>query len=145
MGDRVFDKDFNQVFDSLTVAMASLGVHVENMERQSGYISARGNLLPPEQTKQLRREQLVEWCRLTGDDPDLLEVRGQYDMDPDFMGGMIQRMMTGLMISLVKQGEKQTKVRLRFANAFYPKYVEECYKVVWPAIDKQIFVDKATR
>lgn len=143
-GDRVFDKEFDQVFDSLTIALATLGVHIENMERQSGYISARGNLLRPEQTKQLRHDGLVEWCRLNGDDPSLLEVRGKYHMDPAFGIGM-HNMMTGLTISLVKQSEKQTKVKLRFANLYYPKQLEECYNVTWPAIDKQIFLDKATR
>lgn len=143
-GDRVFDKEFDQVFDSLTIALATLGVHIENMERQSGYISARGNLLRPEQTKQLRHDGLVEWCRLSGDDPSLLEVRGKYNMDPAWGIGM-HNMMTGLTISLVKQSEKQTKVKLRFANLYYPKQLEECYNVTWPAIDKQIFLDKATR
>lgn len=144
-GDRIFDKDFEQVFDSLTVALATLGVHVENMERQSGYISARGNLLPPEQTKQLRHDQLVEWCNLTGNDADLLEVKGKYNMDPDMMGGMMEKMMTGLTISLVKKSEQQTEIKLRFSGLYYPKKLEECYNVVWPAIDKQIFLDKATR
>jgi hypothetical protein len=143
LGDRVFDRDFNRVFDSLVVAMATLGVHVDNMERQSGYVSATGNLLPPDLAMQLRRDEAVEWCKLTGNDPDLLDVRKTYDMDPDSMASMTKSMI-GLTISLVRQGDKQTKVKLRFANAYYPKYVEECYKAVWPAIDKQMFVDKGT-
>jgi hypothetical protein len=143
MGDRVFDKKFDRVFDSITVAMANLGTHVENMERQSGYISARGNLLPPEQTKQLRREYLVEYCKLNGYDVSLLDKKGdQYDMDVDVAGGMMSNMMTGLTISLVKQADNQTKVKLRFANTYYPRLLEEYYKVVWPALDKQIFLDK---
>jgi hypothetical protein len=143
MGDRVFDKSFDRVFDSITVAMANLGTHVENMERQSGYISARGNLLPPDQAKQLRREYLVEYCKLNGYDVSLLDRKGKYDMgvDPDMMGGMTN-MMTGLTISLAKQGDNQTKVKLRFANTYYPRLLEEYYKVVWPALDKQIFLDK---
>src|SRR5688572_20871679 len=40
MGDRVFDKDFDRVFDSVTVALATLGANVNNMERQSGYITS---------------------------------------------------------------------------------------------------------
>jgi len=47
LGDRIFDKDFDRVFDSLTVALASMGMTVDNMERQSGYIAAHGGLLPP--------------------------------------------------------------------------------------------------
>jgi hypothetical protein len=143
MGDRVFDKKFDRVFDSIIVAMANLGVHVENMERQSGYISARGNLLPPDQTKQLRREYLVEYCKLNGYDVSLLDKKGdQFEIDVDVTGGMMANMMTGLTISLVKQGDNQTKVKLRFANTYYPRLLEEYYKVVWPALDKQIFLDK---
>jgi len=144
MGDRVFDKSFDRVFDSIITAMANLGTHVENMERQSGYISARGNLLPPDQTKQLRREYLVEYCKLNGYDVSLLDKKGdQSDMiDVDVTGGMMSNMMTGLTISLVKQGDNQTKVKLRFANTYYPRLLEEYYKVVWPALDKQIFLDK---
>ncbi|MGA2171779.1 MAG: hypothetical protein ABSG82_02030 [Sedimentisphaerales bacterium] len=144
MGDRVFDKSFDRVFDSVVVAMANLGTHVENMERQSGYISARGSLLPPDQTKQLRREYLVEYCKLNGYDTGLLDKQGgQSDMmDVDVTGGMMEHMMTGLTITLVKQSENQTKVKLRFANTYYPALLQEYYKAVWPAIDKQIFLDK---
>jgi hypothetical protein len=142
MGDRVFDKSFDRVFDSVIVAMANLGAHVENMERQSGYISARGGLLPPDQTKQLRREALLEYCKLNGYDPGLLDKKGQDILDPDAAGGMMEHMMTGLTIALVKQGENQTKVKLRFANTYYPALLQEYYKAVWPAIDKQIFLDK---
>jgi len=142
LGDRVFDKNFDRVFDSVIVAMANLGAHVENMERQSGYISARGNILPPDQTKQLRREYLVEYCKLNRYDASLLDKKGQYDMDPDMGSGMMANTMTGLTISLVKQGDNQTKVKLRFTNTYYPRLLEEYYKVVWPALDKQIFMDK---
>jgi hypothetical protein len=144
LGDRVFDKECNRVFDSLTVALASLGAHVENMERQSGYISARGTLLPPDRAKQLRRDGLVEWCRINGYDPDLLEVRGKYSVDPDVGGGMMEQMGITMTISLVKQSNKQTKVKLRFTGVYYPPYLSELYQVVWPALDKQIFMDKGT-
>jgi hypothetical protein len=73
VGDRVFDKDFNRVFDSLTVAIAGMGMTVDNMERQSGYIAAHGQLLPPERTKQLRTEEMTAWCRAKGYDPSLFD------------------------------------------------------------------------
>jgi hypothetical protein len=117
---------------------------VDNMERQSGYIAAHGQVLPPERAKQLRSEELTAWCQAKGYAPSLLERRGKYDMDPDMMGGMMSRYMTTLTISLVKQSEKQTKAKLRFNGIYYPPTLEACYKVVWPGIDKQIFVDKGT-
>lgn len=145
LGDRVFDKDFNRVFDSLTVAVASMGMTVDNMERQSGFIAARGLLLSPERTKQLRTDQLTEWCRAKGYDLSLLENRGgQADMiDPEMYSGMQQRGGT-ITISLVKQSDKQTKVKLRFNGIYYPPMLEESYKAIWPALDKQIFMDKGT-
>jgi hypothetical protein len=144
LGDRAFDKDFNRVFDSLTVALASMGMTVENMERQSGFIAARGQLLPPERAKQLRSEELTAWCRANGYDSSLLERRGKYEIDPDMGSGMMQRFVTTLTISLVKQSEKQTKVKLRFNGVYYPKTLQEFYTAVWPALDKQIFIDKGT-
>lgn len=142
MGDRVFDKSFERVFDSVTVALASMDVKVDSMERQSGYIGATGMILPPDRIKQLRREQLLEYCQIKGLDPTLLDKsKDDFGIDPDTMGGM-ERMMAGMTISLVKQGPNKTKVKLRFKGVYYPKTLEECYKIVWPAIDKQIFLDK---
>lgn len=143
LGDRIFDKDFNRVFDSLTVALASMGMTVDNMERQSGYIAAHGQLLPPERDKQLRSSEVTAWCRANGYDPSLLERRGKYNIDPDMARGMM-RFSTTLTISLVKQSEKQTKVKLRFNGVYYPETLEESYKAAWPGIDKQIFIDKGT-
>src|SRR5918994_1388887 len=48
MGDRVFDKDFDRVFDSLTIALGTLEANVNNMERQSGYITSAVPRLNPE-------------------------------------------------------------------------------------------------
>ncbi len=142
IGDRVFDKSFSRVFDSLTVAIASIGMTVDNMERESGYIVARGQILPPAQSKQLRSEELTAWCVAKGYNPSLLEQRGKYGMDPDMMSGMMQHTGITLTISLVKQSENQTKVKLRFNGVYYPKKLEEYYKIVWPKLDKQIFIDK---
>lgn len=149
LGDRVFDKNINRIFDSLTVAVASMGMTVDNMERQSGYIAAHGPLLPPERTKQLRKEEATEWCRANGYDPSLLERRGQMDDMIDAEGPLFTGMQQGggtVTISLVKQSDKQTKVKLRFNGAFYlyPPMLEESYKAIWPALDKQIFMDKGT-
>jgi hypothetical protein len=144
LGDRVFDKEFNRVFDSLTVALASMGMTVDNMERQSGYIVAHGEILRPERVKQIRSEELIAWCRAKGYDPSLLEHRGKFDIDPDMGGSVMQRVGTTLTISIVKQSEKQTKVKLRFNGVYYPKTVEESYAALWPALDKQIFMDKGT-
>lgn len=112
------------------------------MERESGYIAAYGQILPPAQSKQLRSEELSTWCVAKGYDRSLLEQRGNDTLDPDMAGGMMQQFGSTLTISLVNQSENQTKVKLRFNGIYYPKKLEECYKIVWPKLDKQIFIDK---
>jgi hypothetical protein len=42
----------------------------------------------------------------------------------------------------VRQAASQTKVKIRFDNIYYPRLVEEYYKLVWTTVDKQIFLDK---
>ena len=144
LGDRVFDKDFDRVFDSLTVGLASMGLTVGNMDRQSGYMSAHGQLLSPDTYKQLRSEEMVAWCKAKGYDPSLVERRDKDVIDPDMAGGMLARCFTALTVALVRQSEKQTKVKLRFNGIYYPRTLEESYRSVWPGIDKQIFIDKGT-
>jgi len=142
MGDRVFDKDFDRVFDSITVALASLEANVNNMERTSGYITTGLPRLNPQRTDQLHKAMLVDYCKHNGYDPSLLEKKGPYDMDVDMFAGMSMKQQA-MTISLVKQTPTQTKVKIRFANVNYPPELQEYYKVVWPAIDKQIFLDRA--
>ena len=57
--------------------------------------------------------------------------------------GMMTRGMAGLTLSLTRQGPKQTKVKLRFDNVYYPEALDEYYKLVWAAVDKQMFLDTA--
>lgn len=141
MGDRVFDKDFDRVFDSLTVALATLEANVNNMERQSGYITSAVPRLNPERAEQLRKASMRDFATHHGYDPKLLDKEGAYDLDLDSMTGMA-RIGQAMTISLVKQSPTQTKVKIRFANVNYPPELTEYYKVVWPAIDKQIFLDR---
>lgn len=49
----------------------------------------------------------------------------------------------GLTLSMVKQGVRQTKVKLRFDGVYYRRRVDELYKKVWAEVDKQMFLDKA--
>ena len=158
-GDRVFDKSFNRIFDSMTVALATLECQVQNMERASGYITATLPALPPQQRDQLRAESLRTYAEAKGYSPRLLdpprrkvEVAGRQpipvvDVDDlfDLEGtlGMMERNIGGVTLSLVRQGEKQTKVKLRFDKVYYPSQVQEFYRMVWAAVDKQIFLDQA--
>lgn len=143
MGDRVFDKDFNRVFDSLTVAIASLGSRVQNMERQSGYIAASAPSLPPARQQALSHEGMQDYVRQKGYDPRILEKQGQYDtFDVESIAGMQGRYASGMTVSMVRQTASQTKVKIRFDNIYYPRLVEEYYKIVWATVDKQIFLDK---
>jgi hypothetical protein len=144
MGDKVFDKPFDRVFDSLTIALASMEANVNNMERQSGYITAAVPRLNPERAEQLRKQSMIDYCKHNGYDPKLLDKEGPYEIDLEAMTGPMSKIGQAMTISLVKQSPTQTKVKIRFANVNYPPELQEYYKVVWPAIDKQIFLDRNT-
>jgi hypothetical protein len=140
VGDRVFDKGFDRVFDSMITTLASLGCRVNNMERASGYLTSSLPQLPPEQQEGLRKDALAQYAQAKGYPPSVLQ-KGPYDFD---MGAMMERQGgAGLTLSMVKQGARQTKVKLRFDGAYYPRQVEELYKKVWAEVDKQMFLDKA--
>jgi hypothetical protein len=81
--------------------------------------------------------------RAKGYDPRLLEKQGQYDtFDVESLSGMQGRYVAGMTVSMVRQAASQTKVKIRFDNIYYPRLVEEYYKLVWTTVDKQIFLDK---
>jgi len=149
-GDRVFDKDFGRVFDSLVVALGNLELTVKSMERTSGFISANGITLPPSEARQMSREAVNEWCNQNGYDSTILdkqlkteEIRGMVTMlDSAGMMGKYEKAQKTLTFQLVKMGDNQTKVKLRFSDVYYPGEVENYYKLVWQAVDKQIFVDQ---
>jgi hypothetical protein len=144
VGDRVFDKSFDQVFDGMVVALATLGARVNNMDRTSGYITASIPDLGPERTQQLHREALSEYAQAKGYPPSVLQKQGPYDnMDVTLGQNMMGRMGgSGLTLTMVRQGPKQTKVKLRFDNVYFPKTSQELYRSVWVAVDKQMFLDK---
>jgi hypothetical protein len=140
LGDRQFDKQFDRVFDSMVTALATLGCRVQNMERASGYITASIPELPPEQLQTLQKDGTRQYAVAKGYKADILDHKSGFDIDPNIMMG---RYVSGLTLSMVKQGPELTKVKLRFDNVYYPTLVEEYYAVVWHAVDKQMFLDKA--
>jgi hypothetical protein len=143
MGDRVFDKDFDRVFDSVTVALATLGANVNNMERQSGYITSAVPALDPERERRLQMQGAREYCKFHKYDPSLLEKGKDDEFGMDvFMMTNMTRFGQAMTISMVRQGKQQTKVKVRFSGVHYPGQLEEYYKHVWAAIDKQIFLDR---
>ena len=141
LGDRQFDKPFDRVFDSMTVALATLGCRVQNMERISGYITASIPELPPEQLKALQKQGTRQYVVAKGYPADILDRKTGAFETPD-MSAMVNQWRGGLTLSMVKQGPELTKIKLRFDNIYYPGLVEEYYAVVWRAVDKQIFLDK---
>ncbi len=143
VGDRVFDRSFERVFDSMTVALATLGSRVNNMERVSGYITASIPDLGPAKLGAMRQDAMRQYAVAKGYPPSAAEKGGGlFDMDAD-IGSSMTRHMSGLTLSLVRQGARQTKVKLRFDNVFYPALVNEYYKVVWAGVDKQMFLDQS--
>lgn len=145
VGDRVFDKPFDSVFEGMVVALATLGSRVNNMDRSSGYITASIPDLGPERTQQLHQEALGEYAQAKGYPPSVLQRQGPYDnMDVTMGQNMMSRMGgSGLTLTMVRRSPTQTKVKLRFDNVYYPKTSQELYRFVWTAVDKQMFLDKA--
>jgi hypothetical protein len=140
IGDRVFDKSFDRTFDSMIIALANLGCRVNNMERISGYITSSLPELPPELSEQLKKQALSEYARAKGYPASLVETRSPFNVN--MAGVMAEKMTAGVTLTMSRQGNEQTKVKLRFNNVYYPRTVEELYKRVWDAVDKQIFLDR---
>lgn len=146
-GDRIFDMDFGRVFDSLVVAVSTLELDVSNMERTSGYIQSGGISLPPSEAKAMTREAMGAWCKEKGFDPSVLDQeykdkQGVWPTTEASVTAKLEKTPQKLTFQLIKMGEDQTKVKLRFSGVFYPRELEEYYKLIWQAVDKQIFVDK---
>ena len=143
IGDRSFQRPFARVFDSLTVAFATLGSRVQNMERVSGYIAGSIPQLEPTRTAAMQDAGMRQYAVAKGYSPAIFDEKNSGGMmDIDF-GGMMSRGMAGFTCSLVRQGAKDTKVKLRFDNVYYPGLVAEYYKLIWAAVDKQMFLDMA--
>ncbi len=144
VGDRTFDKSFERVFDGMTVALATLGSRVNNMERVSGYITASIPDLGPAKTQAMQKDGMRQYAVAKGYPPTLVDQSGgAFDFDVGGTSNMMARSMSGLTLSLVRQSAKQTKVKLRFDNVYYPELVNEYYKTVWAAVDKQMFLDQS--
>ena len=143
IGDRSFQRPFSRVFDSLTVAMATLGSRVQNMERASGYMTGSIPQLEPTRTAAIQEAGMRQYAIVKGYSPAIFDKRNSGGpMDIDF-GSMMARGMAGFTLSLVRQGPKDTKVKLRFDNVYYPELAVEYYKLIWAAVDKQMFLDAA--
>ncbi len=140
IGDRVFDKSFDRTFDSMIIALANLGCRVSNMERVSGYITSSLPELPPELSEQLKKQALSEYAQAKGYPPSVLNTNSPFNVN--IGGAMAERMTAGVTLTMSRQGGEQTKVKLRFNNVYYPRTIEELYKRVWDAVDKQIFLDR---
>ena len=140
IGDRVFDKSFDRTFDSMIIALANLGCRVNNMERVSGYITSSLPELPPELSAQLKKQALSEYAQAKGYPRSVVESNSPFNAN--MAGAITERMTAGITLTMSRQGSEQTKVKLRFNNVYYPRTVEELYKRVWDAVDKQIFLDR---
>jgi len=144
VGDRVFDKSFDEVYEGMIIALATLGSRVNNMDRTSGYITGSIPDLGPERNLQLQQESLAEYARIKGYPDSVLQSQGPRDVNLGASQGMMSRMGgSGLTLTMVRQSARQTKVKLRFDNVYYPTTEQELYRNVWTAVDKQMFLDKA--
>jgi hypothetical protein len=146
VGDRTFDKTFDAVFDGMTIALATMGARVNNIDRQSGYITAFLPDLGPELKATLQQEALTQYAVAKGYPASVTQKTGGMDdmIDASMGQNMMSRMGgSGLTLTMARFSPTQTKVKLRFDNIYYPRMLQELYTRVWAAVDKQMFLDKA--
>jgi hypothetical protein len=139
IGDRTFDKGFDRVFDSMVIALGNLGCRVNNMERVSGYLTASAPQLPPDQVAAMKQQALEQYAQAKGYPPSVTQKGQGFDLPMPGSGYGA----AGLTLSMVRQGEAQTKVKLRFDRTYYPPEIQQLYQRVWTEVDKQMFLDKA--
>ena len=152
VGDRIIDKSFDRTFDSMIVALGNLGCRVNNMERVSGYITSSLPQLPPEQQQALHAQALAQYAEARGYPPSVLGNPtagsglagglGQL-LNPASISGAMGRTGAGLTLTMTRVDHGQTRVKVRFDNVYDPLTIQELYKKVWDALDKQIFLDKS--
>jgi len=140
MGDRTYDRPFDETFQAIIVGVATLEVTVGNMERDSGFISASGRILPSDLASAVRKQRLVDYAVAQGMSPAAAEPTEW--MDPSTYASIMEEATT-MTITAQEQGDDATKVKVRFNNIYYPRMLEESYRFVWNAIDKQGFLDDA--
>ncbi len=133
LGERVYDKTFNRIFDAIIIGMPDTGYTVKNMEKSSGYIFAEGKYeMPPDQFIRMVEEMRQEIRNVSG-----FKIKNDIIYEA--------REVDAVSISLLSFGNQQTKVKIRIktdAPNTYPPYLEEIYKSVWRAIERQVFLDE---
>jgi len=139
LGERVYDKDSGLVFTAFITGLANMGFVVRNMERQSGYILAEGPL-------PISIEEEAKIGKSMSDELNSVSNRG-WKATPG-------NCKIGVTVTILPLGKKQTKAKVHIAMAelrsqaaiqysqLYPPIIDAAYKAIWPAIDKQIFLDQ---
>ena len=110
--------------------------------------------LPPSEERATQRQALNDWCKLRGIDSSIFDKEFHdpktkavtESVNKSYLSGITGFDGSGrkktMTFQLVKMGESQTKVKLHFSGVLYPPELEAYYKMIWRAVDKQIFVDK---
>jgi len=131
LGERIYDKTFNRIFDSIVVGLPDVGLTAKNIEKSSGYIYVEGKYaMPPEELKILGDEMVKEIKDFTG-----YKYNFSGYADPDIK----------VSIYVVQFTDRQTKVKIKITAEppnLYPPTLESIYKGVWHSIERQIFLDE---
>jgi len=157
-GEKVYEKDYDQVFDSVITALSNLGMKIDSTEKQSGVINATGNPLAVDLRKKLNYQKASDYAKLEGYDSMVLSVpivvSRLSSKDAYNPLGLTVRVLnqgladnknvydpTGAVTLITNPKTNKTKIKLRIVRESYPPYAEEVYKAVWNEIDKQLFLD----
>jgi hypothetical protein len=140
LGERIFDKNFDHVFTSCVTGMASAGLSVKNMERQSGYILAEGPDPVPLEKRIVLTQEMVD---------ALNRVSSGLSWSPSHGNSTL-----AVTLTLLKLKKNQTKVKMRISTvdlksnaknryySVYPPLYAEFYIRLWRVIEKQLFMDE---
>lgn len=139
-GDRIIDSDEDSVYRAIITGISSLEVDVENVEKESGFISASGKVLPPDRAATFRRERMVEYAKANGLNPKAADPGFYYD--PETTTAIMEQ-ATGMTVTVGPHGEGKSKVKVRFSKIYYPPELQECYSLFWQSVDKQGFLNRA--
>lgn len=139
-GDQIIDGGVDDVYRAIITGISSLEVNVNNVEKESGFISASGKVLPPDRAATYRRERMVEYAKAKGFNPKAADP-GPF-FDPETTSAIMEQ-ATQMTVTVGPHGEGKTKVKVRFSKIYYPPELQECYSLFWQSVDKQGFLDRA--
>lgn len=143
LGERVYDKKFDLIYTSIITGLSELGFSIKNTERLSGYILAEGPIplsldeetrLGEEMVKELNKISPKIWYVTPGNSTHAVTITTKQIND--------NQVRVKIRISIIDIRTNGNYVST--SSSIYPPILEEEFRNVWDAIERQIFIDENT-